>query len=113
MIQKRHQLETGIKRDHEIDGYKGFLFTTGNGIPFTPEFVNRVIRKVSEGSNEQETKAAAAENRTPVLLPTFSAHTLRHTFCTRFCENENNIKKLFRGSWDTVTLRLPWIYTVM
>lgn len=96
LIQKRHQLETGIKRDHEIDGYKGFLFTTGNGIPFTPEFVNRVIRKVSEGSNEQETKAAAAENRTPVLLPTFSAHTLRHTFCTRFCENENNIKVIQR-----------------
>ena len=28
----------------------------------------------------------------PELLPKFSAHILRHTFCTRFCENESNIK---------------------
>lgn len=28
----------------------------------------------------------------PVLLPHFSAHNLRHTFCTRFCENESNLK---------------------
>lgn len=27
-----------------------------------------------------------------MLLPKFSAHHLRHTFCTRFCENETNIK---------------------
>ena len=35
---------------------------------------------------------AMAENREPELLPHFSAHTLRHTFCTRFCENETNLK---------------------
>lgn len=28
----------------------------------------------------------------PVLIRHFSAHNLRHTFCTRFCENERNIK---------------------
>ena len=27
-----------------------------------------------------------------VLLPDFSAHNLRHTFCTRLCENETNLK---------------------
>ena len=26
------------------------------------------------------------------LLPHFSCHHLRHTFCTRFCENETNLK---------------------
>ena len=25
-------------------------------------------------------------------MPDFSAHTLRHTFCTRLCENETNLK---------------------
>ena len=25
-------------------------------------------------------------------LPHFSCHHLRHTFCTRFCENETNLK---------------------
>ena len=32
------------------------------------------------------------EHREPILLPHFSCHHLRHTFCTRFCENETNIK---------------------
>ncbi|MEQ3168552.1 DUF6462 family protein [Mediterraneibacter gnavus] len=27
-----------------------------------------------------------------VLLPNFSAHNLRHTFCTRLCERETNLK---------------------
>ena len=27
-----------------------------------------------------------------VMLPDFSAHNLRHTFCTRLCENESNLK---------------------
>lgn len=25
-------------------------------------------------------------------IPHFSCHHLRHTFCTRFCENETNVK---------------------
>ena len=37
-------------------------------------------------------KKAKAEGREPILLPKFSAHQLRHTFCTRFCENETNLK---------------------
>ena len=27
-----------------------------------------------------------------MMMPHFSAHGLRHTFCTRFCENETNLK---------------------
>ena len=35
---------------------------------------------------------AKKERRDPVLLPEFSCHHLRHTFCTRLCENETNLK---------------------
>ena len=35
---------------------------------------------------------AKKEKREPVLLPDFSCHHLRHTFCTRLCENETNLK---------------------
>ena len=35
---------------------------------------------------------AAAENREPLLLPHITAHNLRHTFCSRLCENESNVK---------------------
>ena len=27
-----------------------------------------------------------------MILPKFSCHVLRHTFCTRYCEVESNIK---------------------
>ena len=35
---------------------------------------------------------AQEENREPIIIPHFSCHVFRHTFCTRFCENETNIK---------------------
>ena len=35
---------------------------------------------------------AKKEKREPIIIPHFSCHHLRHTFCTRFCENETNIK---------------------
>lgn len=41
---------------------------------------------------KEELLLAEAEKREPLYLPKFSAHILRHTFCTRLCENETNIK---------------------
>ena len=32
------------------------------------------------------------KNREPLILPHFTCHSLRHTFCARFCENESNLK---------------------
>lgn len=45
-----------------------------------------------KGHNAEEPERAKAEGREPVMLPDFSAHHLRHTFCTRLCENESNLK---------------------
>lgn len=42
--------------------------------------------------NEAELEKAEKEKREPQLLPPFSCHNLRHTFCTRLCENETNLK---------------------
>ena len=36
--------------------------------------------------------ASKKQHRNAVLLPDFSAHNLRHTFCTRLCEKETNLK---------------------
>ena len=52
----------------------------------------RRVKHVKLAYNEEETNAAEKEMRMPVLLPDFSCHQLRHTFCTRMCENEMNIK---------------------
>ena len=35
---------------------------------------------------------AKKEGRVPVIIPDFSCHITRHTFCTRLCENETNVK---------------------
>lgn len=37
---------------------------------------------------------ADRDGRDPVLIRHFSAHNLRHTFCTRYCEVEKNIKAI-------------------
>lgn len=75
-----------------IDGYSGFIFTNRFGSVISPHNINRVIARIISLHNESETEKATAENREPELLPHFSVHNLRHTFCTRFCENETNIK---------------------
>ena len=76
----------------EIDGYSGFVFTSSSGNVTLPQEVNKAIHSITEDYNKQETAAAKKERRSPLLIPEFSAHHLRHTFCTRFCENESNLK---------------------
>ena len=76
----------------EIDGYSGFVFTGARGNVTIPSEVNNAIHSITADYNKEETARAEIEKREPLLLPDFSAHHLRHTFCTRFCENESNIK---------------------
>ena len=42
--------------------------------------------------NAREQIVALREKREPVIIPHFSCHHLRHTFCSRLCETETNIK---------------------
>lgn len=75
-----------------IDGFSGFVFKNRYGGCFNAHMVNRVIDRVVRDYNKEKTARAGEENREPELLPHFSVHNLRHTFCTRFCENETNLK---------------------
>lgn len=76
--------------EEEIDGYTGFVFITSQHTVILPEAVNRAIHCIVNKHNEEETLKAKEEGRKPILLPDFTAHVLRHTFCTRLCENESN-----------------------
>ena len=78
--------------EEEIDGYSGFIFTTTDQKLMSRSAVNNALHRIVKLHNEEEEKKAKAEKREPILLPQFSAHQLRHTFCTRFCENETNLK---------------------
>ena len=75
-----------------IDGYKGFIFSTSQGTLYQAAAINQALHRIQESYNQEEMEQAKKERRDPVLLPEFSCHHLRHTFCTRFCENETNLK---------------------
>ena len=44
--------------------------------------------------NAEEIIKARKQHRDPLIIPDFSCHHLRHTFCTRLCEAEMNMKVL-------------------
>ena len=84
---------TGRNNTHEeIDGYSNFVFVTATGSIYLPSAVNRAIERARVAYNKEEIDKAEKEDREPLIIPHFSAHNLRHTFCTRFCENESNLK---------------------
>lgn len=89
--EKKRQMRDGFNTTI-IDGYSGFVFTNRNGYVHNPQTINRAIKRIYEAYNEHEKEQARKEHREPVLIPHFSIHNLRHTFCTRFCENETNLK---------------------
>lgn len=75
-----------------VDGYTNFVFLCPNGDLYHSTTVNRAIRRIITRYNEEESSLATKEGRPPVLLPIISCHHLRHTFCSRLCENETNLK---------------------
>lgn len=90
--EKEYQEEIGIKCLANYNGYTNFIFLNRFGDVHNPETINRTIKRIILAYNIEETEKADAENREPLLLPNFSCHNLRHTFATRYCENERNIK---------------------
>ena len=78
--------------ESSVDGYTGFIFQNRYGAPLSPHNVNRAIDRILEDYNETETVLADRENREAFIIRHFSVHNLRHTFCTRFCENEDDLK---------------------
>lgn len=86
-----YQKEEGFN-ETVIDGMSGFIFTNRFGNIHNPLGVNRAIKRVIEAHNEEEILNAKKEKREPVIIPHFSCHHMRHTFCTRLCEQIANVK---------------------
>ena len=71
---------------------KGFVFMNRFGNVQNPQSVNRAIKRIYEAYNATEVVKAKKERRDPLLIPHFSCHHLRHTFCARLCEIDTNLK---------------------
>ena len=97
-LRRQNGLRDGRAADGDgpgVQGKQGQCHAGGQrprGDPLSPHSVNRAIDRICAAYIEDETVLADQEGRDPVLIRHFSAHNLRHTFCTRFCENERNIK---------------------
>ena len=85
------QEENGFN-EIEIDGMTGFIFCNRFGGVPNPQTVNHTIKRILNQYNADEVVRAKKERREPIILPDFSCHHLRHTFCTRLCEHETNLK---------------------
>nr|MDN4743869.1 tyrosine-type recombinase/integrase [Lachnospiraceae bacterium C1.1] len=75
----------------KIEQKRNTMFQDVIRVP-NPQTVNRTIKRIVETYNSEELLNAAKEKRDPELIPNFSCHVLRHTFATRLCEAESNLK---------------------
>ena len=76
----------------EVDGMTGFIFQNRNGSVYRACTINSAIARVRDSYNTEEVISAGKEEREPLLIPYFTCHHMRHTFCTRLCENVSDIK---------------------
>ena len=90
--EKRYQDESRNHNTMELGGFKGFIFCNRFGSFHNQASINREIKRIVNDHNQQERVRASREGRKPIIIPSFSCHICRHTFCTRLCENETNIK---------------------
>ena len=86
--------ENGASENHfsTIQDYSNFVFTNKRGTIYLPMNINKTIKRIYTAANAYEANLAKSENRIPVKIRHFTVHNFRHTFCTRLCEVENNIK---------------------
>ena len=67
-----------------VDGCaEGYVFKNSRGKPHLPATINQTIKNIVRANNIKNPDAP---------LPEFTVHQLRHTFCTRLCEQETNLK---------------------
>lgn len=90
--QKRLNFMQGIPRTVEIDGCTNSIFMSKNGRPLMPSALNNVLLNIKNAYNKQEVEAARKEKREAELMPAISAHTMRHTSCTRMIESGMDLK---------------------
>ena len=90
-ILEEEEKEIG-SNEQVIDGFSGFIFQNRFGEVPNPGTVNAAIKRIVANYNADEVLNAKKERRDAMILPDFSCHHLRHTFATRLCEAESNLK---------------------
>ena len=92
MEEKKYQDENDLHCKVCVDGVEGFVFFNRFQKLHSQYTVNRAIKRIVTKYNYDEEVKAIKQRREPLFIPDFSCHIIRHTFCSRLCENETNIK---------------------
>lgn len=87
--EKRFQEFNRLKCKAVVDGYTDFIFINRFGNVQHQGTLNKALRRIIRDCNDMQ---FAKGETNPVLLPSFSCHSLRHTFTTRLVEAGVNLK---------------------
>ncbi len=91
--EKQYQEDFGIKCKARVNGYTDFIFVNRFGENHHQGTLNKAIKRIIRDCNEEVLAKNELDENT-VLLPNFSCHILRHSFTTRLCEAEMNVKTI-------------------
>ena len=89
LMEKEYQELNQIQCKSVIDGYTDFIFINRFGNVQHQGTLNKAIRRIIRECNDAQLSKGL---KNPVLLPSFSCHSLRHTFTTRLVEAGVNMK---------------------
>ena len=92
LMEKAYQEECGIKSNAVVDGFRDFIFVNRFGNVQHQGTLNKALYRIIRDCNYEILDNNHKEDA--VVLPKFSNHSLRHTFTTRLCESETNVKTI-------------------
>lgn len=87
-LEKKTQEMLDIRCEAEVDGFHNFIFVNRFGHLQHQGTLNKALRRIIRDCN------CIQIDKKGETLPPFSCHTLRHTFVTRLCEADVNIKAI-------------------
>lgn len=92
LMERDNLKELGITCNAIVDGFTDFIFLNKYGNPYNLGVLNKEIRNIIKDCNAKVLSENTDDTKEVVTLPTFSNHSLRHTFTTRMNEANLNIK---------------------
>ncbi len=92
LMEKAYQEEAGLRSTAVVDGYRNFIFVNRFGNVQHQGTLNKALRRIIRDCNFEVLDKVHKEDA--ILLPKFSDHSLRHTFCTRLSEAGVNLRAI-------------------
>ena len=102
--ERKNQAESGICCKVTVDAYTDFIFVNRYGGVQHQGTLNKALARIIRDCNYEQLDSHQGKENV-LLLPHFSNHSLRHTFTTRMCEANVNVKAMqaILGHADAVT----------